>query len=424
MATYHTSNSAVLGNLLAPALDAYQGSSNTYDCAKLTDLDFIEMGVARCVGDAQSGRGFLQAHSDNGRADISVDLFFKSLQSQRRLDNLISVNSRLAPLMSELCSDPYADHSELSGFDLIAGDGHYHSAACHDKKNKSGKKLPTGHLFMVNMRTHYMRQLTMAERRNGGRGNEHDMHALKRTEMDDLRGGAPKGRKVIIVWDRAGIDFGYWQKCKMQSGIYFISREKENMALQVIGNNVIDKKDDRNAGVIKDELVGPASVGHMLRRVIYKTPEGTVYSYLTTEMKIPPGLIVLLYKQRWDIEKIFDEYKNKLMERKSWASSKEAKAMNAAFLCLAHNLMLMLETKLEKENEIKNEAEEYRKEKGRTENEERLVKKGTKPDFVSTALRRMTVRSIKFVRWLRNFIYRESPWNAAIARLRKIYATL
>jgi IS4 transposase len=32
--------------------------------------------------------------------------------------------------------------------------------------------------------------------------------------------------------------------------------------------------------------------------------------------KIPPGLIALLYKLRWGVEKSFDEMKNKLLERR------------------------------------------------------------------------------------------------------------
>ncbi|MGK0189346.1 MAG: hypothetical protein ACI9R3_005698 [Verrucomicrobiales bacterium] len=33
------------------------------------------------------------------------------------------------------------------------------------------------------------------------------------------------------------------------------------------------------------------------------------------------------------------------------------------------------------------------------------------------------MRSVKFVRWLRNFIYRDAPWGDALARLAKIYST-
>ena len=37
--------------------------------------------------------------------------------------------------------------------------------------------------------------------------------------------------------------------------------------------------------------------------------DGKVYVYLTSEMTLAPGLLVLLYKTRWEIEKVFDETK-------------------------------------------------------------------------------------------------------------------
>jgi len=33
------------------------------------------------------------------------------------------------------------------------------------------------------------------------------------------------------------------------------------------------------------------------------------------------------------------------------------------------------------------------------------------------------VRTVKFVRWLRTFIYRETGWSDTLIRLAKIYAT-
>jgi hypothetical protein len=54
----------------------------------------------------------------------------------------------------------------------------------------------------------------------------------------------------------------------------------------------------------------------------------------------------------------------------------------------------------------------------------KILKSGSRIDYVTIAMVRMTVRSIKFVRWLRNFIYRAIPWSSAIERLRRIYATL
>jgi hypothetical protein len=44
----------------------------------------------------------------------------------------------------------------------------------------------------------------------------------------------------------------------------------------------------------------------------------------------PAYQIVLLYKHRWDIEKIFHQFKSKMVERKSWANSLEAKQSHPA----------------------------------------------------------------------------------------------
>ena len=431
MATYKTPDSPVLARFIAPLTDAYSGSGRRYDCRELGDLDFLESGISRCLSAVTSGRDFLQQHADHGRKDIAVDLFFKALKSGRRLANLESVNLNAARLMGSLCADPFAGIAELSGFDIYAGDGHFHEAACHDPhkpkrpkpakkkangdRQKQAKKLQTGHFFILGMRDHHLRHHALAEPRPGG-GNEHDMHALKRIGAKALRFGAKVGRKSMIVWDRACIDFAFWEEAK-RLGVYFISREKANMDIAVIALTPgFDKEDPRNEGVTDDELVGPGGGGSMLRRVTYTDAKGTTYRYLTTEMKLPAWAIVLLFKQRWDIEKVFDEVKNKMLERKSWASGKVAKEVHANFICLAHNLMVLLEGEIEKSAGISNSPERKR----RSGREEKAKKSGA--GYVATMMQRFTVRSVKFVRWLRNFIYRETGWGDALARLAKIYA--
>jgi hypothetical protein len=111
---------------------------------------------------------------------------------------------------------------------------------------------------------------------------------------DPRPGFASGSRSRAGRW--AGIDFAFWQKAKSSAGLYFLSREKENMNLMVSGNRPFDRTDPRNAGVVADELVSPASGGAMLRRIVYIDPaEGVEYRYLTAETTLPPGLIVLLY---------------------------------------------------------------------------------------------------------------------------------
>jgi len=73
------------------------------------------------------------------------------------------------------------------------------------------------------------------------------------------------------------------------------------------------------------------SVGVTVRRVIYQDPEtGTNYAHLTNlPPTIPPGIVALLNKSRWDVEKVFDEFKNTLGEINSWASTANAKTCQA-----------------------------------------------------------------------------------------------
>lgn len=379
------------------------------------------MGVARVVSESMTGRDFLQRHADNGRKEVELTLFFKALQSQRRLANLASVNLALAPVMKASCLDPFAAVPELKKFAIYSGDDHYHGAACHDVKlvGSSGepKKYPTGHFFMLDLRTHHARHMATAEQ-GGARKGEHDMRAIKRTDIDVLRCGEPKGRKVIVAWDPAGIDLAFWQRSKRRSGLYFLSREKENMNLTVVRRQPVDRTVAENTGVVSDEIVVPASDSGELRRVVYTdTSTGRTYTYITTEMTLPPWVIALIYKHRWDIEKVFDEFKNKLYERKSWASGETAKTIHAQFLCLSHNLMLLLSEDISQVAGITDEKEKKRR-AGRMED---AMENGA--SFVATLIQRFTVRSLKFIRWLRNHIYRNTSWEHALERLRHTYAT-
>lgn len=421
MAHYQRSTSPVFSRLFGPVAEAYARSARPYDCTRLTDLDFLEMGVLRSLTDSRTGRDFVQRHGDHGRRQVSVDLFFKALKSRRRLANLQSLGPQLAAEMAARCDDPFAGIPELDGFAVRAGDGHYHAAACHDPgvRGSDGelKKWPTGHFFTLDLRSHHLSHLTAADS-GPRRKREHDMRAIKRSDFDALRGGEPRGRKVLLAWDRAGIDFGFWEKAKNSAGLYLVSMEKKNMAFMKCGDLPIDRSDPRNAGVTADEMGAPASTGRMLRRVRYTCPvDGRDYSYVTTEMTLPPGVVALVYKQRWDIEKVFDELKTKLGEAKSWGSGATSKTCHAEFLCLAHNLMVILERGIADREKVENDTERGRKE----ERKHAAIAAGG--NWVATAFQRFTVRPLKFIRWLRNHVYREAPWDEAIARLRQIYAS-
>jgi hypothetical protein len=134
MASSQHPDSPVFRRFFQPAHDAFAGSAHRHLCHRISDEDYLAAGVLRCVSDSRTGRDFLQRHGDGGGSDIAVDLFFKAIQSERRLKNLASINAGLAPLMAASSVDPFASIPELKDFAIYAGDGHYHAAAVHDPK--------------------------------------------------------------------------------------------------------------------------------------------------------------------------------------------------------------------------------------------------------------------------------------------------
>jgi len=411
----------VFGKLTQPILGLVEQCNHKRKCNALTDHEWIETGLLRMFSQEPSGRAFLQSLSDSGGPDIKRSLFFETLKSKRRLKLCRDVSLSLYKTMrsKNLQADPFAQFAVLDGYDIHAGDGHYHGAAVHDVR-KDGKKHPTQHFYSVDLRSHALRHLTLADT-SGTRKREHDTRALKRLDIETLRQSAQKGRKVIYVCDRAGIDFFQWFKWKHVGGIYFVSREKKNMDLMVMAELGYDNKDPINTGVQSYQLVG-CSAGVTMYRVVYKCPiSGDTYRFVTSLSTLPPGIIAYLYKTRWDIEKIFDQVKNKLAEKKAWATSDTAKKMQAQFVCIAHNLMLILEGCLEKEG-IENEIENNRRNK-------RLEKALSSSKIINEKLpaflkqpRRATQRSVKFIRWLRNHLYINASWREALVPLKRIYA--
>jgi len=246
------------------------------------------------------------------------------------------------------------------------------------------------------------------------------MSALKRLTPAEMRLGAKAKTKVIHVYDPAGIDYYQWFKWKTK-GIYFISREKANSRPLVIGEIPIED-DPRNTGVLTDERIG-VFAGVMIRRIRYQDPaSGEIFSFITNEFTLPPGLIAFLYKLRWDVEKSFDEKKNKLQENKAWATSDEAKSQQAHFVCMAHNLLILLERKLEREEGLRDDKL-YKKRLKRMEQIEKKIRAADRtPNPMVLKCNRITQRSLQFIRWLRNAIASLTSWSDGVAQLRPLMA--
>lgn len=410
-------NPSLAEQFYSPVSDILPGCAYTRVCPKLNDERWLQMGVSRVLESLPSGRAFLQKWALSGQGLIGVSHFFSSLKSQRRLDWLTQINRALVDKANDLLEDPLSSISSLADYEVFAGDGHYHKASAHEPY-QGEKKYPSGHFYSLNLRTHTMSHLCSAD--SNARKREHDMRALKRLGADVLRQGTKKGRKVLYVWDCAGISFHQWHHWKHQSGLYFLSREKDNMQLEVIG--VVDVEPcSLNRGVLADERVGSSCSGTLLRRIRYQCPiEGKNYHFITNEMKLPPGVLAFLYKMRWDIEKAFDSFKNKLTESKAWAASMRAKSMQGQFMCLAHNLLQLLEHTLKKQG-IKNHKEDKRRKKRLHHKSNQAQNNKAQLPQLYIIVQRATQRTSKLIRWLRHYLFEKTSFTQAKIALRHIY---
>jgi len=403
----------------SPMLRALEKATDKRECPEFTDEHFLKAGVGRCLNDVRSGRDWIQKAIVIFKLAVTVGRFFTSLKSGRRLrllGNVAEVVRSEADEIAPLSDDPFAEHAELDDFAVYAADGHFHGTSAHEEAI-GGKRYPVGHFFSMNLRSQTMRHLDVA-RPKGKR--EHDITALKRLEANALRMGEPKGRKVLLAYDPAIYDFAQWRRWKQSKGIYVITRMKENTRLLICGDREFDREDPRNVGIVSDQLGGTNS-GDMLRKIVYVEPAtGRKFVFLTNEMTLPPGLIAFIYKKRWDIEKVFDQFKNKLMENKAWAKSPNGKCAQAHFMALTHNLTLLLERKIESEEGISDTKIEKKRKRRIEEDRKKIQKAGRKENPLVFRSYKAVQRSFQFLRWLRDALLIQTSWRQAIEALRPL----
>ena len=254
------------------------------------------------------------------------------------------------------------------------------------------------------------------------RKQEQAVRALKRQSVALLRQGAGTGRKVLWVWDKAGVDFPFWQERKA-SGIYFLSLRQEGMCLAVETERVVDVTQPINQGVTGDRVVTDRRSIRVRASTFCHPCDGAVYVYLTSEMTLEPGLLALLYKTRWERAQGFDETKTKLAEKKSWATTTTAKEMQAHLVASGHNLLLLLQD-WHQQHGVENTAEKQRRQQRLHQPATALQKTGRTLPLIDTLLQRFTQATFKLIRWLRVHWHRPTSLPQALLQLRSLYAKL
>ncbi len=120
---------------------------------------------------------------------------------------------------------------------------------------------------------------------------------------------------------------------------------------------------------------------------------------MTNALDLPPGVVVELYRRRWEAEKVFDQIKNKLGQKKAWATS------------------------LETRHGLTNQAEDARRRQRRKATQESCASAGTPLSSLVSSAQRATQRSVKFIHWLRQSPGDHATETTATLRLQQLYAT-
>ena len=157
-----------------------------------------------------------------------------------------------------------------------------------------------------------------------------------------------------------------------------------------------------------------------MRLIHYADPEtGSCYQFLTTDMELAPGLIAWLYLLRWRIEKLFDTAKNKFQETKAWAAGRIARQVQAHFLALTHNLLVLFRGLLQNEFGLREEKPVRKREDGLRRRGERASEKNRVIHPLHFQMTKIVQLTVQFIRTLRNQILAKASLREALPWIRQ-----
>jgi hypothetical protein len=130
---------------------------------------------------------------------------------------------------------------------------------------------------------------------------------------------------------------------------------------------------------------------------------------------LPPGIIGLLFRLRWDIEKSFDEFENKLAEKKAWATSKTAKTIQSHFTAIAYNLLLLALNDLENQHHLRDTKVEEKYERWMDRRQAIAEQLGRTVNSLVQSVRRISEHSLQILRWLRHHLRARSTLEASLS---------
>jgi putative transposase len=162
-------------------------------------------------------------------------------------------------------------------------------------------------------------------------GKKHEITVAKSMRL-------PKGS--IVAMDRAYIDYK-WFASLVETGVYFVTRQKRNATYRTVARNKVNKKQGLTSDqTIKITGIKAGQCPHPLRRIGYRDPEtGKHYVFLANHFGLAAKTICDIYKQRWQIELFFKWIKQNL-KVKTFVGNSENAVMTQIYVALITYLLL------------------------------------------------------------------------------------
>ena len=345
MHKFQTLNNFILEHCnqsMGDALSAERYPSWKRSCSELKDIDFIHLGLLRCISQVDSGRHFLQTAEEVYGERIPHSTYFKSLKSPRRMSMLDAVElqsyERHCATLSSQGIDYLALFSELDEYTVLAADGHFINHACHTEKGKNGKVYAAGFIYRLNLRNGLLRPFCLV---TSGTCRHQEIPAL-RNELEKQNKTKTPSQKCLYVYDKAVTDYVFWNH-QVKYGNFMISVLKENSIATFVESIPFDANHKINTGVESYSLY--KNKGIQFNIVNYRDPEtGKLHQFVTTlPHSVNPGTIAMLYYKRWTIEKSFNNSKSNLKEVKAWSSDNNSLKNQMRLTAMSYNLLRVFE---------------------------------------------------------------------------------
>jgi hypothetical protein len=412
----------LLEQLLAPVEHIRKNYSRLMrDCPCISDREFLSLGFLRTLSQARSGRDFLQQQQEVFENDVQRSSFFDSLHSNRRLQFLSEVGWELyARGRQGQQTDLLESFPELRDRRVWAGDGHKIKHACHALRDDKGRQVAPNTLYLLCLHSGLMFNLAAVQ---GDGRYRHEMPVFRQALPEFLRKEFSQGKghqPPLFLVDPAFLDHQFWdqQSQLRECGALMITRAKVDIAPKHFVTRSFDRDDPVNLGVDGDSLVTFAG-GQKMRLIQFADPEtGICYQFLTTDLELRPGVIAWLYLLRWRIEKVFDTSKNKLEETKAWANGDVARQIQAHFLALTHNLLVLFRGFLESDFGMRDQKIAQKRRHHLEQREKTAQAQGRQLHPLHWKMPPIVQLSLQFIRTLRNHILAKVSFHNALVQIR------